>query len=57
MYVAGRLHTSRWEDAQTGEARSSVEIVVDDLILLDCPASAATPEDAQDASEPQPSTA
>ncbi len=34
VYVAGRLHTTRWEDAQTGEQRSSVEIVVDDLILL-----------------------
>ncbi len=37
VYVAGRLHTSRWEDAQTGEPRCSVEIVVDDLILLDRP--------------------
>ena len=27
VYVAGRLHTSHWEDMQTGEARSSVEIV------------------------------
>ena len=35
VYVAGRLHTTRWDDAQTGEARSSVEIVVDDLVLLD----------------------
>ncbi len=51
VYVAGRLHISRWEDAQTGEQRSSVEIVVDDLILLDRP----TPEDEQDAEEPQPS--
>jgi single-strand DNA-binding protein len=55
VYVAGRLHTSRWEDAQTGEARSSVEIVVDDLILLDRPTPQATPEDEQDAGEPQPS--
>src|SRR3712207_5294665 len=43
VYVAGRLHTSRWDDAQTDEARASVEIVVDDLILLDRPASAAAP--------------
>ena len=56
VYVAGRLHTSRWEDAQTGEARSSVEIVVDDLILLDRPTPAAALEDEQDeqdAREPQ----
>jgi single-strand DNA-binding protein len=56
VYVAGRLHTSRWEDAQIGEARASVEIVVDDLILLDRPTSAAAPEDAQDTREVQPST-
>ncbi len=56
VYVHGHLHTSRWEDAQTGEARASVEIVVDDLILLDRPTPAAAPEDAQDAGEPQPST-
>src|SRR5919199_590809 len=55
VYVAGRLHTSHWEDAQTGEPRSSVEIVVDDLILLDRPTSQAPPDDAQDAGEPQPS--
>lgn len=55
VYVAGRLHTSHWEDAQTGEARASVEIVVDDLILLDRPTPPATPEDAQDTGEPQPS--
>jgi single-strand DNA-binding protein len=56
VYVAGRLHTSRWEDAQTGEVRSSVEIVVDDLILLDRPAPTATPDDEQAAGEVQPST-
>ena len=55
VYVGGRLHTSRWEDAHTGESRSSVEIVVDDLILLDRPTPTATPEDEQDAGEPQPS--
>ena len=53
VYVAGRLHTSRWEDAQTGEARSSVEIVVDDLILLDRPTPHATADDEQDAGEPR----
>ncbi len=56
VYVAGRLHTARWEDAQTGEQRSSVEIVVDDLILLDRPTPTATPEEEQDAGEPQPTT-
>ena len=55
VYVAGRLHTSHWQDAQTGEVRASVEIVVDDLILLDRPTPQATPEDEQDAREPQPS--
>ena len=49
VYVAGRLHTSRWEDAQTGEARASVEIVVDDLILLDRPTPRDTAEDAGEA--------
>ena len=55
VYVAGRLHTSQWEDAQTGEQRASVEIVVVDLILLDRPTPQATPEDEQDAGEAQPS--
>src|SRR5919202_1295680 len=35
VYLAGRLHTLRWEDAQTGERHARVEIVLDDLILLD----------------------
>ena len=35
VYVAGRLHTVRWEDAATGERHARVEIVLDDLILLD----------------------
>src|SRR5919206_1614212 len=35
VYVAGRLHTVRWKDAQTGERQARVEIVLDDLILLD----------------------
>ena len=56
VYVAGRLHTSDWDDAQTGEARAGVEIVVDDLILLDRPTRAVTLEDEHDAREPQPST-
>ena len=35
VYVAGRLHTVRWQDAETGEGHARVEIVLDDLILLD----------------------
>ena len=35
VYVAGRLHTLRWEDAETGERYALTEIVLDDLILLD----------------------
>ena len=35
IYVAGRLHTLRWEDAATGERHARVEIVLDDLILRD----------------------
>ena len=53
VYVASRLDTSGWEDAQTGEARASVEFVVDDLILLDRLTPARAPEEAQDAREPQ----
>jgi single-strand DNA-binding protein len=33
--VAGRLHTLRWQDAETGERHARVEIVLDDLMLLD----------------------
>ena len=35
VYVCGRLHTVRWEDAETGERHALTEIVLDDLILLD----------------------
>jgi single-strand DNA-binding protein len=35
VYVAGRLHTLRWEDAATGERHARIKIVLDDLILLD----------------------
>src|SRR5919206_4894046 len=35
VYVAGRLHTLRWNDAATGERHARVEIVLDYLILLD----------------------
>ena len=36
IYVAGRLHTVRWKDAETGEHYARVAIVLDELILLDC---------------------
>ena len=34
VYVEGRIHTNRWEDAETGEQRSGVEIVIHELIML-----------------------
>ncbi len=54
VYVAGRLHTTHWEDAQMGEACASVEIVVDDLILLDRPTATALLDDARDTEETEP---
>jgi len=58
VYVQGRLHTSRWEDGQTGEPRSSVEIILDDLILLERLTPAGTTEGEPDVGDPQrtPST-
>ena len=49
VYVAGRLHTLRWEDAETGERHARVEIVLDDLSLLDRRSGArvAAPDDAE----------
>ena len=35
VYTAGRLHTLRWNDPETGERHARVAIVLDDLILLD----------------------
>ena len=37
VYAAGRIHTLRWDDAETGERHARVEIVLDDLILLNHP--------------------
>ena len=54
VYVAGRLYTSRWEDGQTGEPRSNVEIILDDLILLDRPMPAVAAENERDVGEAQP---
>ena len=45
VYVAGRLHTVRWEDAQTGERHARVEITLDDLLLLDQHNTATLPAD------------
>ncbi len=35
VYVSGRLHTLRWQEAETGERHARVEIVLADLMLLD----------------------
>ncbi len=35
VYLEGRLRTRAWEDAQTGERRSTTEVVADELIMLD----------------------
>src|ERR671939_98281 len=32
VYIAGRLHTLRWQDAETGERHARVEIVLDEMI-------------------------
>ena len=42
VYVAGRLQTVRWQDSETGERHTRVEMVLDDLILLDRRGGAAT---------------
>lgn len=34
IYVEGKLRTRRYEDKETGKARFSTEIVVDNLVLL-----------------------
>ncbi|RMG50200.1 single-stranded DNA-binding protein [Chloroflexus sp.] len=35
VYIEGRLQTRTWEDAQSGQTRSRVEVIVQDMILLD----------------------
>jgi single-strand DNA-binding protein len=35
VYIEGRLQTRTWTDAQTGQARSRLEVVMQDMILLD----------------------
>jgi single-strand DNA-binding protein len=34
VYVEGRLRTNSWEDRQTGEKRSRMEVVATDMVLL-----------------------
>jgi single-strand DNA-binding protein len=43
LFIAGRLQTDTWEDAQSGEKRSKTKVVATDLILLD-PKSGQLPE-------------
>ncbi len=47
VYVEGRLRTHRWED-ESGQLRTMVEIVIHDLIMLDCRSAPPVPEDADD---------
>ncbi|WP_322487454.1 single-stranded DNA-binding protein [Chloroflexus sp.] len=35
VYIEGRLQTRTWEDPQTGQSRSRVEVVAQDMILLE----------------------
>jgi len=35
IYVEGRLQTRSWDDQQTGQRRTVVEVVANDIILLD----------------------
>ena len=34
VYIEGRLHTSSWEDRETGETRYKTEIVCENLQML-----------------------
>ena len=34
LYIEGRLHTSSWEDRQSGEKKYRTEIVASDVVLL-----------------------
>jgi len=54
VYVTGRLHTSHWDDGQSGVPRSSIEIILDDLILLDRRTPAVAAENEPDVGETQP---
>ena len=60
VYVEGRLHTSSWEDSQTGETRYKTEIVCENLQMLGAGSQAATeagaeaPEPAEPAEPAEP---
>ena len=47
VYVAGRLRTTQWQDAE-GQPRYGVELRVEDLILLDRPTGQSLADDATD---------
>lgn len=34
LYVEGRLHTSSWEDRQSGEKRFATEVIAEEIVLL-----------------------
>jgi single-strand DNA-binding protein len=34
IYIEGRLHTSSWDDRQSGEKRFRTEVVAEDIVLL-----------------------
>ena len=35
LYVEGRLHTSSWEDPESGQRRIRTEVIADTLLVLD----------------------
>lgn len=35
IYVEGRLQTRSWEDMQSGQIRSRIEVIANDMIMLD----------------------
>ena len=35
LFLVGRLKTRSWNDTETGERRSTTEVIADDLIMLD----------------------
>jgi single-strand DNA-binding protein len=49
VYIEGRLQTRTWQDKETGQVRSTVEVIVSDLIMLEgrkaAPAESLDPEE------------
>lgn len=35
LYIEGRLHTSSWEDSESGQRHARTEVVADTLLVLD----------------------